>query len=276
MNELNLKFKKNNIFTRVYSCNLSTLKKEVFYDFLKYLDSKYEGKSKSMLKNSENMYYDLNSEQINYLISKEFNKIEYIYLNYSTLDKSFGSYLYFKGDTSNHIFITFSSETNENINEIKQILVNKLNCLDTGKDNLLGVILNNKKIDKNYVSLKRISDLKSIDSEEFDLTKLIKLCEELNLSYSNDCYFSVLALVRMIIDHIPPIFGFKNFSEVSGQITGKSIKKSFSNLETNLRNISDRHIHNQIRKSESLPVESQVDFIASLDVVLEEVYRLLK
>ena len=62
-----------------------------------------------------------------------------------------------------------------------------------------------------YVNLGRILELKNVASPDFDLTILIKLCEELNDTYKNEHYYSTAMLVRAIIDHIPPIFGKGNF-----------------------------------------------------------------
>ncbi len=50
----------------------------------------------------------------------------------------------------------------------------------------------------------------------------------------------------------------------------------FQHLQNSLRNIADNHLHQPIRKKESLPNRSQINFSNDLDVVLAEVIRLLK
>ncbi len=128
-----------------------------------------------------------------------------------------------------------------------------------------------------YVSLERIVELEAIPSPDFDLLKLVRLCEELNVCYVRDCFLSVAMLVRAIIDHVPPIFGCANFSAVANNYRGaKSFKKSMEHLHKSLRNIADLHLHVQIRKSESLPTKVQVNFSADLDLLLAEIVRLLK
>ena len=62
-----------------------------------------------------------------------------------------------------------------------------------------------------FVDLDRIEELKEVTSTKFDLKKLIKYCEELNLCYETEAYLSVAMLTRALIDHIPPIFGADNF-----------------------------------------------------------------
>ncbi len=127
----------------------------------------------------------------------------------------------------------------------------------------------NKKL---YVSVDRI---KGINKCEFDLSRLIRLCEELNIAYQNKCYMSVAMIVRSIIDHIPPLFGFDTFNEVANNYRGtKSFKDVAKSLNDTLRKIADSHLHTPIRKKEILPTDIQVDFKQSLDVLLTEIIRI--
>lgn len=128
-----------------------------------------------------------------------------------------------------------------------------------------------------YVDEQRINDLKSVTSPKFDLSRLIRLCEEINLSHQNDCYMSIAMAVRAILDHIPPLFGFTTFSQVASNYGGaKSFKDSMNNLENSLRKVADAHLHVKIRNRETLPTFSQVSFIPDLDVMLSEIIRILK
>lgn len=127
-----------------------------------------------------------------------------------------------------------------------------------------------------YVDLNRINELKAIKSPKFDLTKLIALCEELNIAFANSCYLSVAMITRAILDHIPPIFNLGNFSEVANNYGGKSIKHSLQNLQNSFRNIADAYLHQHIRDKETLPNKTQVNFSNDLDVLLAEIVRVLK
>lgn len=127
-----------------------------------------------------------------------------------------------------------------------------------------------------YIHKNRIEELRGIESDDFDLSKLIRFCEELNIAYQNKNYLSVAMLARAILDHIPPIFGFKTFVEVASNYGGKSLKKSLQSLQNSLRNIADAHLHEPIRRKEILPNETQVDFRNDLDVLLGEIVRILK
>ena len=127
-----------------------------------------------------------------------------------------------------------------------------------------------------YVDTRRIDELRNLTTHNFDLAKLIRLCEELNICYNHECYLAVAMLTRAIVDHIPPVFGASTFSQVVNNCKGKSFKDSMKNLNNSLRAIADSHLHVHIRKKEVLPNRTQVSFSADLDVLLAEVVRLLK
>jgi hypothetical protein len=128
-----------------------------------------------------------------------------------------------------------------------------------------------------YVDPRRLKELDSLKSAKFDLTKLVALLHELDICHQNHCYFAIAALVRAVLDHIPPILGCKDFSEVANNYGGgKSFKESISSLERSARNIANQHLHAQVRNSEVLPTIVQVDFSNDLDVLLAEIVRVMK
>lgn len=127
-----------------------------------------------------------------------------------------------------------------------------------------------------FVDPERIMQLHKIGKEKFDLSKLIRKCEELNIAYSTKSYFSVGMLTRAITDHIPPIFNKKSFSEVAGGYGTKSFKDSMIHLDKSSRKIADSFLHTHIRRKETLPTKTQVNFSSDLDVLLGEIIRILK
>jgi hypothetical protein len=127
-----------------------------------------------------------------------------------------------------------------------------------------------------YVSAIRIQELKAIRSGRVDLTKLIKLCEELNIAHANDLNLATAMLLRAILDHVPPIFSKALFKEVASSYGGKSFKDTMHHLENGARKIADSHLHVQIRKKEVLPTSLQVNFSQYLDVLLAEVIAILQ
>lgn len=135
-----------------------------------------------------------------------------------------------------------------------------------------------KKEPQVLVDIDRIRELREINSQDFDLTKLIQLCEELNECYISECYFAVAMLTRAILDHVPPIFGIRNFPEVANNYSSgsKSFKQHMQHLDVSLRKIADSFLHQQIRSKEVLPNKTQINFSNDIDVLLGEIVRVLK
>lgn len=128
-----------------------------------------------------------------------------------------------------------------------------------------------------YVDPQRMGELSSLKGGAFDLAKLLALLREINICHQNRCYFAIAALVRTVLDHVPPIFGCRTFSEVANSVAGgKSFKESMAHLESSARKIADQHLHVQVRQSEVLPTIVQVDFSNALDLLLSEIVRKLK
>lgn len=128
-----------------------------------------------------------------------------------------------------------------------------------------------------FVDSIRLEELCKIKNPNFDLTKLIRLCEELNICSKSGGLMASIMLVRAIIDHVPPIFGCSRFADVANQYAGsKSFKDSMLHLDNSSRKIADQHLHCHIRKSETLPTLTQVNFSNDLDVLLAEIVRILK
>lgn len=124
-----------------------------------------------------------------------------------------------------------------------------------------------------FIDINRIKELESITNQNFDLSRLIELCREINIAYQNECFMAIAMITRTVMNHVPPIFGFKNFTEVASNYKGKSIKISLQNIDKSLRNIADTHLHSQIKKHEILPNFTQVNFKAELDVLIGEIIR---
>lgn len=128
-----------------------------------------------------------------------------------------------------------------------------------------------------YVDPARILQLRSTKSQQWDLKRLVRLLEELNIAHEHELHMATAMLVRAITDHVPPIFSTKSFSEVANNYPApRSFSEQMRQLDTSLRKIADMHLHQPVRKAEVLPLAPQVDFRGALDVMLSEVVRLLQ
>ncbi len=138
-------------------------------------------------------------------------------------------------------------------------------CLKINKTSSL--ILNGE-----FINIARLEQIKNIKGS-LDFSRLTQMLSELNHAFLVGNYISVSLLTRAIIDHIPPIFGLKTFSQVASNHGTKSFKDSMDHLDKSCRKIADLHLHTPIRKNESLPNKTQVDFSSNLDVLLGEIVR---
>lgn len=129
-----------------------------------------------------------------------------------------------------------------------------------------------------FINESRLQELKDISSKQskFDFSKLIRLCEELNSSYSNENYYATAMLTRAIMDHVPPIFNCGTFDNVVGNYSGgRSFKGAMEKLNSQ-KHISHGFLHQQIRRTEFLPNITQVNNSPLLDWLLGEIVRILK
>ncbi len=127
-----------------------------------------------------------------------------------------------------------------------------------------------------YVDAQRILQLQSIRGGAWDMKRLVRLLQEVNIANANEMHMATAMLVRAVTDHVAPVLQCKNFGEVaSNYIAPRSFSDQMKQLDVSLRKVADTHLHQQIRKSEVLPLGPQVDFKAALDVLLSEIVRVL-
>ena len=126
------------------------------------------------------------------------------------------------------------------------------------------------------VSESRIAELKTLRNPNYDCSRLIALCTELSECSARGYVHATIMLTRAVVDHVPPVFDCKSFSEVSNNYPGdKSFKEAMGHLDLFGKKIAHLHLHTQIRKKHALPTMTQADFAAPLDLLLGEVVRIL-
>lgn len=125
------------------------------------------------------------------------------------------------------------------------------------------------------ISQDLISQLRNIQSNQFDLSRLVKYCEEANDNYIRGNFSSVLFGCRAILDHCPPIFGEENFDGVAAHTKGRSSKATLVRLNESLRDITDHHLHKQIGKKEVLPTAEEVGFSNDLNHLIARIIEKL-
>jgi hypothetical protein len=127
-----------------------------------------------------------------------------------------------------------------------------------------------------FIDTTRMAELRAISDNRFDLVRLVRMCEEINSAWGAGNTISVAMLARAMVDHVPPIFSQTNFSQVASQASSRSIRGSFEHIQNALRHIADGALHTHIRRRETIPSATQVDFRQSFDVLLGELIRVLR
>ncbi len=96
---------------------------------------------------------------------------------------------------------------------------------------------------EDYVNAKRIAELKELEIKNFDFTKLISLCLELNLANKSGMFLTIPMLIRAIIDHVPPLFNKTTFVDMCGSYGNRSFQEIMLRLEKSSRKIADSFLH---------------------------------
>lgn len=128
--------------------------------------------------------------------------------------------------------------------------------------------------EEHFVDPDRLAALAASLSPAYDLTRLITLCQELNVCWAGGAYYAVAMLTRALIDHIPPIFGKTSFGEVVDNVSfPRSTKEALRHLDESARNTADQHLHLIITSHEMPPSRTQVDCRGYLDTLITEVVK---
>ena len=128
-----------------------------------------------------------------------------------------------------------------------------------------------------FIEKGRAGEIASLSSGQYDTALLVQMLGELDSAYRTSSFVSCILLIRAIMDHVPPIFGYQTFAAVASSYGsgGRSFKELMSNLESAARKIADANLHLPIRKKVSVPTKTQVEFRAAVDALIAEIIRIL-
>ena len=79
-----------------------------------------------------------------------------------------------------------------------------------------------------------------------DYSKLLRLINELNENYRHGHAYAAHVLLRAILDHIPPIFGFKDFAAVANNYGWSRTDKAYMRKLLDFKLQADDVLHRQI------------------------------
>jgi hypothetical protein len=82
-----------------------------------------------------------------------------------------------------------------------------------------------------------------------DYSKLLRLIDELNENYSHGHAYAAHVLLRAILDHIPPIFGFTDFAAVANNYRWSRTDKAYMRKLLDFKLQADDVLHRQISRT---------------------------
>jgi hypothetical protein len=126
--------------------------------------------------------------------------------------------------------------------------------------------LNNSYVDQRIVDDIRTKDAKS----QFDVAKLLRLIEELNDNYRRRNSYASHALLRAILDHIPPILGQRDFNAVTNNHSWGRTDKRYLKKLADFRDQADDALHRQISAQADLLDFDDIPASIYVDRLLQE------
>jgi len=120
-----------------------------------------------------------------------------------------------------------------------------------------------------------IQKLGSAKSANFDLSRLVLYCDEINSCFYHGNFVACLLLMRTVLNHVPPIFGHATFAQVAANAS-RGVKGNLEILGEGMRKIADLYAHQAIRAKEQCPTRNQVEpFRPQFEILLQEVLNVL-
>ncbi|MGH3255110.1 MAG: hypothetical protein ACRDOU_06810 [Streptosporangiaceae bacterium] len=103
------------------------------------------------------------------------------------------------------------------------------------------------RIDNSYVNRQVIDDIRTkADTSQFNVVKLLRLIEELNENHARMNSYAAHALLRAILDHIPPILGQADFNAIANNYSWSRTDKRYLKKLADFRDQADDALHRQI------------------------------
>jgi hypothetical protein len=104
-----------------------------------------------------------------------------------------------------------------------------------------------------YIDLQVIASLEAgADARRFDHSKLLRLIGELNDNYGRGNAYAAHALLRAILDHIPPMLGCATFAGVASNYRWSRTDKGYVQKFLDFRIQADDVLHRQISRRPDL------------------------
>jgi hypothetical protein len=110
---------------------------------------------------------------------------------------------------------------------------------------------------RTYIDVRVTTSIQALpDTRRFDHTKLLKLMAELDDNFARSNAYAAHALLRAILDHIPPMLSCTSFTAVANNYPWTRTDKGYMHRLLDFRIQADDVLHRQIsRRSDLLSLE---------------------
>lgn len=126
-------------------------------------------------------------------------------------------------------------------------------------------------VSNSYVNQRIIDEIQSKDSKnQFNVAKLLRLIEELNDNCERRNSYASHALLRAILDHIPPILGQSDFNAVANNYPWGRTDKRYLKKLADFRDQADDALHRQISTQADLLDFEDMPASICVDRLLQE------
>lgn len=126
-----------------------------------------------------------------------------------------------------------------------------------------------------YIDEALIQELEELETD-WSLDKLVALLRELNSNYADGHPYSCQALLRAVLDHIPPAFGkYERFGQVVSNHKWSHTDAAYAKKLSETRNTGDDVLHRLMRRSPSRIDMNDVPPRAWINALLQELLVVL-
>ena len=120
-----------------------------------------------------------------------------------------------------------------------------------------------------YLNPKILAQLRVVSGAAWDTTKVVGLAMELDTCTRTGCVFAAHALLRALLDHVPPLFGQKGFAGVaSNHSWTQTDRKHMKKLES-FRDQGDDALHRQISNRPDILMIDDLPAGAAVNALLQ-------
>jgi hypothetical protein len=127
-----------------------------------------------------------------------------------------------------------------------------------------------------YVAAAVIAELEAAAaSSAWDCTKFLQLIRELNDNYAAGNAYSTHAMLRAILDHMPPLFGYTDFKEVVSNYSWGQTDRKYMRRLLEFKTQADDVLHRQIGRSRDLITIDDIPLAIAVKLLIPKCASLL-